>query len=119
LSEHPETEIIDHLLNEIHAKIKIFSIVFRPRDKNLKTLAELGITAGQRLEFIQELSSKNYVSGPNRDTFDQSLPDYYEFGLLIAGKEIYIKLSPGLPNKPVDCMSFHIAERKLKYHLTH
>lgn len=37
------------------------------------------------------------------------------FGIDIKGKEVYIKLSKGLPNGPVICHSFHVAERKMKY----
>jgi hypothetical protein len=61
------------------------------------------------------LTHENYSSGPNKDTYDASKPDYFEFGLIIKGKEVYIKLSPGLENKPVDCMSFHVAEYKMNY----
>jgi hypothetical protein len=43
------------------------------------------------------------------------MPDFYEFGLSINDKEVYIKLSTGGENKRVDCMSFHIAEYKMNY----
>jgi len=42
-------------------------------------------------------------------------PNYYEFGIMIKGHEVYIKMSIGLPDKPIDCMSFHIAEYSINY----
>lgn len=60
----------------------------------------------------------NYVSGPNKDTLNKEFPDYFEFGLSINGSEVYVKISPGQQSKPVDCISFHTAEYKLKYHFS-
>jgi hypothetical protein len=45
------------------------------------------------------LKAEDYYSGPNKDTYDTTKPDYYEFGIQIKGKEVYIKISPGLPIK--------------------
>lgn len=110
-------EEVDLFLKEIREKINVFNIVFRPRDKNLKALAELDISAFQRVAYIESIKPEDYYSGPNKDTYDSSKPDYYEFGIKVKNEEIYIKLSKGLPNKPVDCMSFHIAEFPMKYPL--
>lgn len=103
-------EEVNLFLKEIKEKIEIFDIVFRPRDKNLNTLAELDIAAFKRVEYIKSLTPDDYYSGPKKDTHDPSRPDYYEFGIKIKNQQVYIKLSKGLPNKQVDCMSFHIAE---------
>lgn len=92
-------------------------IVFRPRGKNLETLAALDIIPGHRNEVIKKLTARNYMGGSKNDTEEPGKPDYYEFGVMIKDKEVYIKLSAGLYGKPVDCMSFHIAERKIKYPL--
>lgn len=104
-------------LEELKEKISIFEIVFRPRDKNLQALASLDITAAKRLECIANLKVEDYLAGPKRDTYNTSLPDYYEFGKLVKGVEIYIKVSKGLTNKPADCMSFHPAEFPIVYPL--
>lgn len=64
-----------------------------------------------------DLTTVNYFSGPNKDTYDPEKPDYYEFGIKIKKKEVYIKISLGLANKRVDCMSFHIAEHQIVYPL--
>lgn len=60
---------------------------------------------------------ENYYSGPNTNAYEPSKPDYYEFGVYIHGNEVYIKISLGLPNKMIDCMSFHIAEFAMYYPL--
>ena len=108
---------IEEFLERLVQKIRVFGIVFRSRDKNLQVLAELGITALHREKFLTGLNYKNYSTGPNKDNYDMAKPDYYEFGVNINGEEVYIKISPGLENKPVDCMSFHIAEYKMSYPL--
>ncbi|HJU45371.1 MAG TPA: hypothetical protein VJ647_01245, partial [Chitinophagaceae bacterium] len=110
-------EEVDLFLREIKEKIDFFDIAFRPRDKNLKALAELDISASQRVAYIKNLKPEDYHSGPNKDTYDPSRPDYYEFGIKVKNEEVYVKLSKGLPDKRVDCMSFHIAEFPMKYPL--
>lgn len=108
---------LEQFLFQIKEKIKVFGIVFRPRDKNLDSLAELEISAADRVVFISKLSVTDYYAGPKKDVVNSNRPDYYEFGLTIKRKEVYIKLSLGQTNKPVDCMSFHIAERAINYPL--
>jgi hypothetical protein len=108
---------IEQFLNDLRDKIRFFEISFRPRDKNLQALADLDITAIKRLEYIMNLKAENYYAGPKPDTYNTTLPDYYEFGLQIKGVEVYIKISKGLPNKPADCMSFHPAEFPMIYPL--
>lgn len=106
---------IEQFLNELKDKIKFFDIRFRPRDKNLQALADLDITAKQRLEYILKLTIENYYAGPKPDTFNPNRPDYFEFGMSVKGIDVYIKISKGLENKPADCMSFHEAEFPMKY----
>ena len=113
--KQPTREEIDEFLRRLVQKIRVFGIVFRSRDKNLQTLADLGITALQREKFLTGLNYKNYSTGPNKDNYDPAKPDYYEFGVIINGEEVYIKISPGIENKPADCMSFHIAGYKMSY----
>ena len=108
---------IELFLNELKDKIKFFDIRFRPRDKNLQALADLDITAQQRLEYILKLTFEDYYAGPKPDTLHPNLPDYFEFGLMVKGVDVYIKISKGLENKPADCMSFHEAEFPMKYPL--
>ena len=116
-SQNTAVAKVEEFLKIIFLKIDIFGIAFRPRDKNLQALADLGITAAQRLEFIKSLKIEDYIAGPKNDSYDTSKPDFYEFGKSINGIEVYIKLSPGCENKRVDCMSFHIAEHNMNYPL--
>ena len=44
------------------------------------------------------------------------MPDYFESGIDVKGTEVYIKISLGLHNKRVDCMSFHKAEKPITYY---
>lgn len=108
---------VEQFLAQVKEKIKIFDVVFRPRNKNLDDLAELDITPIKRKEYLMNLKAENYYTGPHKDTYDTTRPDYHEFGIQIKGKEVYIKISPGRFNKAVDCMSFHLAERPMTYPL--
>lgn len=112
----PQTKIQAYL-GQLKAKMTVFGVVFRNREKNLNALAELDITPAQREEYIMGLTPEDYCSGPNKDKDVPGRPDYYEFGITINGKEVYIKQSMGLPNKPIDCISFHPAEWPLNYPL--
>jgi hypothetical protein len=108
---------IEQFLKELKEKIRVFDIRFRQRDKNLQALADLDITAIKRLEYLMNLREEDYYAGPKNDTYDTSLPEYYEFGIQVKGVEVYIKISKGLIGKPVDCMSFHPAEFPMTYPL--
>ena len=112
-------EEVELFLKNVREKMEFHptGIVFRPRDKNLDTLAALDIIPGHRNEVIRKLTAQNYMGGPKNDTEAPAKPNYYEFGVMIKNREVYIKLSTGLYGKPVDCMSFHIAERKIQYPL--
>ena len=106
---------IEVFLGQLREKIRFFDVAFRPRDKNIDAIAELDILPIDRIEYLKTLSVENYYDGPTKDTFDHSKPDYYEFGVQVKEIEVYIKISLGLPNKRVDCMSFHKAERPITY----
>ena len=42
---------VDQFLNQVKDKIRVFDVVFRPRGKNLDTLAALDITAVKQNEY--------------------------------------------------------------------
>lgn len=87
------------------------------RHKNIQALADLDISPVVRLQHIYHLSTDHFIAGPKPDLYDPTRPDYFEFGVRVKGLEVYIKLSLGLPGKPVDCMSFHAAEFPIVYPL--
>lgn len=107
---------VEAFLRQLRDKIRFFDVAFRSREKNIEAIAELDILPIDRLEYLKNLNVENYYDGPKNDTYDQSQPDYYEFGVMVKGVEVYIKVSLGLTNKRVDCMSFHKAERPITYH---
>lgn len=102
-------------LDGLHAKIGVFGVAFENRDKNIQALLDLEITGSERIEYIKKLKVENYFAGPKKDTNDPSRPDYWEFGMMIKGKEVYIKINMGHASKRVICISFHIAEREIHY----
>ena len=69
----------------------------------------------KRDEYIKNLTVEDCFSGPNQNKDEPSKLEYFEFGINIKGNSVYIKLSLNLPNKPIDCMSFHIAERPINH----
>lgn len=111
-------EDVQQFLNDFKTKLSVFKIVYRDdRSKNLHALSELEITGTQRTEYIKSLESENYCVGPTKNELYKDHPDYWEFGLEIKDKEVYIKIEMGLPNSSVICISFHVAEHDLKYPL--
>lgn len=108
---------VQHFLKEFKTKKKIFQVVFRDdRGKNLNTLSALEITPKQREKTLEELIWQDYAQGPIEDTLNR-IADLWIFGKMIKKKEIYIKISLGIENNPVICISFHIAEHPMSYPL--
>lgn len=108
---------VEAFLRNLRDKVRLNDVAFRPRDKNLKFLADIDLVPIERIEYLKKLTYENYKSGPNKDTHEKGKPDFWEFGIQIKGVEAYIKVSMGLPNKRVDCMSFHEAEISITYPL--
>jgi hypothetical protein len=108
---------VEAFLKNLREKIRFFDVAFRPRDKNLKFLANIDLIPIERIDYLKKLTYENYKSGPNKDTHEVERPDYWEFGIEIKGVEAYIKVSLGLKDKRVDCMSFHEAELSITYPL--
>ena len=104
-------------LEEFNVKLTTFNIFFVNRKKNEEALLQLEITAAQRLEIIKSISVPDYSRGPDKDAYDPESPPNWVFGKMVKGKEVYIKINRGKPNKRVMCISFHIAEDKMIYPL--
>lgn len=105
---------IENFLKEFKQKQKIFGIFFLNRDKNRQTLLDLEITPLKRLEYIKKLKIEDYYRGPTDDNYDPDSLPYWEFGLSIKKREIFIKVSLW-KNRKVLCISFHFAEKKMNY----
>lgn len=85
------------------------------RKKNREALIKLCLTKSLRTDCLLNLTDLDYCEGPLPD--DSGSGDIWIFGLEIDGKEIYIKLKIDnyQNNEYAKCLSFHIAEFKLKY----
>jgi hypothetical protein len=90
-------------------------IDFISRRKNLDSLAKLGLTKKNCKEEILGLSVAEYCGGPepNKDRPGE----IWEFGKVIANKEVYIKLKIAQVGKEkiAKCLSFHVAEYPLRF----
>ena len=83
------------------------------RVKNMQALARLGLTKRNCREEILSLSVEDYCDGPKPDKDRPG--EVWEFGKLMGGKDIYIKLKIAHVGrvKLAKCISFHEAERGL------
>lgn len=86
---------------------------FVQRDKCLDSIAWLGITIEQAKAEIMDLTYEDYYKGPEPDT-DRG-GDFWTFGKIINGKEIFIRLKTVSHLKLAKCQSFHIADRPIDY----
>lgn len=112
MTTQPEVEAF---LSAFKSKLEVFDVVFLDRDKNLQALIDLEITRVGRKETLKKLEITDYYRGPTKDRDDG--PDLWEFGTLVNNKEVYIKITMGLGNRPVICISFHLAEKAIVYPL--
>jgi len=104
---------VEAFLNTFRAKLDIFDVIFLNRDKNLQALIDLEITRVSRKDILRGLKVDDYYRGPTKDVGHG--PDLWEFGSVFNKKEVYIKITIGVMNKPVICISFHLAERAIDY----
>jgi hypothetical protein len=114
--EKTEKEVIDFLQN-FKTKLGIWGILFLDdRQKNGRALAELGITPLQRNNVLQELTEIDF-SEAREEQFGIYGTEMWIFGKMLKEKETYIKITLGLTNSQVVCISFHISEfnKPMKY----
>lgn len=106
---------IEQYLTDLKQKIKIFGIlIWDERGKNRQALLDLEITPNQRIEEILKLSVENYIQGPLDEKMHGILP-MWVFGIMLKGKEIYVKVSMGVENTQAVCISFHVAEFEMSF----
>lgn len=114
MSKQQEVELF---IKELQNKVTIFSIVFiDERQKNAQTILILEISPAKRTEIIKELNAEDYSEGPIKEEL-RGYEQMWVFGKLVRKREIYIKISLGHFNNSAVCISFHIAEHKMKYPL--
>jgi hypothetical protein len=110
-------EEINKFLQDFKAKLSIWGIVYRDdRQKNFQTLLALDLTTTKRTEILHALATTDYAGGPLKDNLHGGT-DMWVFGKLIKHQEVYIKITMGLAERQVICISFHLAEKPLFYPL--
>lgn len=107
---------VEQFLHELQERRQRFPTHFMNRDKNVQALLDLDLLPEQRERLLDQLTPASYIKGPKPDTVTSGAL-YWEFGFPFRGKELYIKLSvhPD-PAEPPVCLSFHPAERTMRYH---
>jgi len=90
ISDAELLKYIHNFLSEIKNLVIREGLIITDRVKNRDALLELGLTARQREEEILSLSVDDYCSGPHKD--ENKPGQYWIFGKLINGIEVYIKL---------------------------
>ena len=92
-------------------------IDFISRSKNIDSLLKLSLTKKNAREEILSLSVADYCGGPEPDKNKPG--EIWEFGKLVEGKEVYIKLKIAQvgQEKIAKCLSFHVAEYPLCFPL--
>lgn len=108
-------EEVERFINNFQSKLKVFQIIFRDdRGKNTQALAELEISPTYRETVIKEIVVEDYSEGPIVDTLNK-YGEMWVFGKDVKKQEVYIKIALGHPNSSTICISFHKAERPIKY----
>ena len=86
--------------------------------KNIQTCADLDISPAEQIEYIIRLTCSDYYRGPKPDR-SKPYRTVIEFGKMINGQEIYIKLAVGEKSGLMNarCLSFHVPEKPMDYPL--
>lgn len=109
---------------EIEQFLKIFKaswdgkIIIREDPRNDETLTILGIKPKHRAEEIKKLRDTDYFNGPTPDHDGEKGKEWWEFGMRVKGREIYIKIRIYKKENGTyggKCMSFHFPDRKINY----
>ncbi|MBD2722579.1 hypothetical protein [Hymenobacter armeniacus] len=105
-------------MQQLHAKIESYGLVFKEDAKNknrraLVGLNEMGIRPSDRRGYIMRLTPFDYCQGPFND-LDNPPPgkgDLWVFGQLIGKTDFYIKVQIGAFSQTPVCVSFHEVEK--------
>lgn len=104
-------------LKDFKEKMKFWDLLFRDdRGKNTQALVNLELRPIERKTILEALEYKDYHDGPIEEKLYGGA-DMWVFGKIIKKKEVYIKITIGVKESSVICISFHLAEHKMKYPL--
>ena len=88
--------------------------VFANRGNTLSTVAHLGITLAQARECVLGVTEKDYYRGPIADKSPHG-GEYWEFGVSVQGREVFIKLKVDTTNQVAVCFAFHFPDSPMVY----
>lgn len=109
-----QKEIVNRFLGNFKKQLSKRALLFLKRDKNMRSLTEMGFTILDVQTELIRLEYIDYISGPKPDIDPKWKGDIWEFGKTINNENIYIKIKLASDSRPV-CLSFHHAEKDLKY----
>ena len=101
-------------LEEFKQQAKELGVIFYQRKKNLQALLDLELNPSQREKVLNQLEVGDFYKGPKEDGIVKGTL-FWEFGRVVKGNVIYIKISLGVEGKPVRCISFHPAAREITH----
>ncbi len=104
-------------LKDFKEKMKFWDVLFRDdRGKNTQALVDLELRPIDRKAILEALETKDFSEGPLKEKLYGGA-DMWVFGKTIRKKEVYIKITMGAMSSGVICISFHLAQHKMKYPL--
>lgn len=106
---------VESFLREFKAKMQIWDVLFRSdRDSNIQALADLDIRPIDRKKVLEKLKTTDYTEGPLEEKLHGG-NNMWVFGKNFNKLEVYIKITMGIANRQVICISFHRAKFKMKF----
>ena len=106
---------IESFLRDFKFHLDFWGLLIRSdRQKNFATMLELEYSINDVKNELKRLEFQDYSEGPLKETLYKSA-DMWVFGKMIQSKEVYIKITMGLGDSKVLCISFHFAERAMCY----
>lgn len=108
---------VESFLKDFKEKMKFWDVLFRDdRGKNAQALVDLELLPIDRKAILETLETKDYSEGPLEEKLYGGA-DMWIFGKTIKKQEVYIKITMGAMESSVICISFHLAQHKMKYPL--
>jgi len=109
--------VVASFLKDFKEKLRFWDVLFRDdRGKNAQALVDLELRPIERKTILEALETKDYSEGPLEEKLYGSA-DMWVFGKTVKKKEVYIKITMGAMSSSVICISFHLAQHKMKYPL--
>ncbi len=107
----PSTEALLAILAQMRSALDAGKFQFIPRRKNMRTLAQLGLTVQDAKDEIYSLTPAHYHSGPMIDRDRPASDHLWVFKKRVEGEILYIKFKILYQQDgSVKVLSFHMDE---------